>query len=257
MSTQELLHAVEEVARLSGEVALRWYRRGIAVEIKADGSPVTAADRAAEEFAREWITKRFPNDGVVGEELPPHQPNARRRWFIDPIDGTRSFVTGTPLWGTLVAVCDGETVLAGAIACAAAEETVAAATGQGCWSNGSRCSVSTVSSLARATVLTTDERFLATPKRRDGWSRLAQQANTARSWGDCYGYMLVATGRAEVMVDGIMTPWDAAALLPVVTEAGGVFVDYTGRQTAFGDGTIATNNALAATTHELLGVARS
>jgi histidinol phosphatase-like enzyme (inositol monophosphatase family) len=254
MTQQALLQAVDEVARRAGEVAMRWYRRGVEVETKADGSPVTAADRAAEEFAREWISSRFPDDGVIGEELPAHRPDARRRWFVDPIDGTRSFVAGTPLWGTLVAVCEGDDVLAGAIACVAAGETVAAAINEGCWRDGSRCSVSTVSELARATVLTTDERFTPTPHRRDGWVALSNQANTSRTWGDCYGYLLVATGRAEVMVDGIMTPWDAAALLPVITEAGGVFVDYNGRPTAFGDGSIATNAALAQTAHSLLGV---
>lgn len=254
MTQSTLLQAVNELALGAGAVALSHYRRGVTVERKADRSPVTIADRAAEEFAREWIASRFPDDGVMGEEFGVVAPNARRRWIIDPIDATRAFITGVPLWGTLVAVAEGETILAGAAAFPALGESVAAAIGEGCWSDGARCRVSTVSTLDRATVLTTDERFAPTPARRDGWMRLAGAADTARSWGDCVGYLLVATGRAEVMVDGIMQPWDAAPFLPIIGEAGGVCVDYSGRATAFGDGLVATNAALASAAHELLGV---
>src|SRR5215469_4385169 len=141
-----MLSAVAEVARAAGDVALSYFdqarRSALAVEIKSDGSPVTAADRAAESTAREWIERRFPADGIVGEELGVVRPTATRRWFIDPIDGTKSFVHGVPLWGTLIGVVEAEMVLAGAIYCAAASELVAAATGCGAWWNGARCSVS-------------------------------------------------------------------------------------------------------------------
>jgi Archaeal fructose-1,6-bisphosphatase and related enzymes of inositol monophosphatase family len=248
------LEATAELAARSGEIALSHFRRGIGVERKQDGSPVTAADRAAEEFAREWIMQRFPDHGIVGEEYGTHLPTARWRWLIDPIDGTRTFIAGVPLWGTLVALCDGNSVIAGAASYPAIHESLCAAIGQGAWAGGSRCSVSNVSSLGSATVLTTDERFRAAPKRRDGWNRLADAAGTSRSWGDCYGYLLVASGRAEAMVDGHMGPWDAAPFLPIIAEAGGVFVDYKGNATPFGDGSIATNAALAPAVHSLLGV---
>jgi len=254
MNLESLLEAVSELAAGAGRIALSHYRTGIRVEDKADGSPVTAADRAAEEWVRAWIAKRFPEDGIVGEEFGDTRPGARRTWYIDPIDGTRTFVSGVPLWGSLVAVCEGDRVLAGAAAFPAVSESVAAAAGQGCWANGARCTVSSVASLKDATVLTTDSRFVHAPARRSGWDTLAARARNARTWGDCYGYLLVATGRAEVMVDGTMSPWDAAALAPIVTEAGGVFVDFNGRPTAFGDGTIATNALLAREAHELLGV---
>jgi fructose-1,6-bisphosphatase/inositol monophosphatase family enzyme len=123
-------------------------------------------------------------------------------------------------------------------------ETVAAAPGAGCWWNGARCRVSGVDALERATVLVTDERFAGAPRRGAAWRALAARAAVARTWGDCYGYLLVATGRAEVMADPVLAPWDAAALQPVVEEAGGAFGDWTGRRTAFGDGAIATNGAL-------------
>jgi histidinol-phosphatase len=256
-SNRDWLDVVAELATLTGNVALSRYRKGIAVDFKSDASPVTEADRAAEQFARDWIARRFPEHGVIGEELGESNPSARYRWLIDPIDGTRTFVAGVPLWGTLIALCEGESVIAGAAAYPAAGESIAAAVGEGCWCNGVRSSVSTTASLDRAVVLTTDDRFVATPHRRDGWTKLAAASATARTWGDCYGYMLVATGRAEVMVDGTMMPWDAAPFLPIITEAGGVFVDYSGRATAFGNSSIATNAALAPEVHDLLGVGRA
>ena len=241
-----------ELARLTGDIALRHYRSNLSVETKADGSPVTVADRAAEQAAREWVRRRFPDDGVLGEELGEERPGARRRWIIDPIDGTKSFVRGTPLWGSLVALCEGEHVLAGAAYFPAVGELLAAAPGTGCWWNGSRCVVSEQSSLERATVLTTDERFREAPARREGWERVAAAAGVSRTWGDCFGYLLVATGRADVMCDPIMNVWDAAALQPIVREAGGVFTDWDGRETAFGGSVVATNRALAADVRALL-----
>lgn len=241
-----------ELARLTGDIALRHYRSTLVVETKADGSPVTAADRAAEEAARDWVRRFFPDDGVLGEEFGEERPDARRRWVIDPIDGTKSFVRGAPLWGSLVALCEGESVLAGAAYFPAVGEMIAAAPGAGCWWNGSRCTVSAVSALGAATVLTTDARFRERPERRNGWDRVAAAASVARTWGDCFGYLLVATGRAELMCDAILSPWDAAALYPIVREAGGSFTDWEGRDTAFGGSAVATNGALAASVRSLL-----
>jgi histidinol phosphatase-like enzyme (inositol monophosphatase family) len=243
---------VAELACLTGDIALRHYRSNLTVETKADGSPVTVADRAAETAARDWVRRFFPEDGVLGEEFGEERVGARRRWVIDPIDGTKSFVHGTPLWGSLVALCEGETVLAGAAYFPAVNELIAAAPGAGCWWNGSRCTVSTVSSIKAATVLTTDGRFLDRPDRRAGWERVADSAGIARTWGDCFGYLLVATGRAEVMCDPILSPWDAAALHPIVREAGGSFTDWEGRDTAFGGSAVATNQALADDVRALL-----
>lgn len=241
-----------ELARLTGDIALRHYRSSLDVETKADGSPVTVADRAAETAAREWVRRFFPNDGVLGEEFGEERAGARRRWVIDPIDGTKSFVRGVPLWGSLVALCEGEQVLAGAAYFPAVGESIAAAAGAGCWWNGSRCAVSSVATLAAATMLTTDARFDERPARRAGWERIAGRAAVARTWGDCFGYLLVATGRAELMCDAIMSPWDAAALYPIVREAGGVFTDWDGRDTAFGGSAIATNRVLAADSRAVL-----
>lgn len=252
--TATLLHAVEEVARLTGNVALQHYRTRLDVETKRDGSPVTVADRAAEEAARRWITSRFPNDAILGEEFGADGDQNTRRWIIDPIDGTKTFVRGVPLWGTLVGVTQGEDVVAGGIYCPAVNEMVVAAIGEGCWWNGSRSRVSECRELAKATVLVTSDRFKDQPDRARRWEALADDAAIVRTWGDCYGYLLVATGRAELMVDNLMSPWDAAALIPVVREAGGAYSDWSGRVTAFGDGALGTNAALAAEFRARLGV---
>jgi histidinol-phosphatase len=239
-----MLEAVAEVARIAGDVALSRFRSNLAVEAKGDGSPVTIADRAAEEAARAWIMQRFPDDAILGEEFGAAGGTGRRRWFIDPIDGTLSFVRDVPLWGTLIAVADGDKVLAGAINCAAAGELVAAAIGEGCWWNGVRCRVSAVDELSAATILITDDRFRGHEERAPRWRALAGGSRMVRTWGDCFGYVLVATGRAEVMVDNRMSAWDATALQPVIIESGGVFTDWRGRATAFGGDVIATNAAL-------------
>jgi histidinol phosphatase-like enzyme (inositol monophosphatase family) len=254
-SGDALTQAAAEVARLAGDHALRYFRGSLHVEIKGDGSPVTVADREAEERARAWIEQRFPGDGILGEEFGSVRPDARRRWIVDPIDGTKSFVRGVPLWGTLVAVADEEVVLAGAMYFPAVSELVAAAPGYGAWWNGVRCRVSSVAELSQATVLTTDDRFPDRPRRRAAWERLAAEAAVSRTWGDCYGYLLVATGRAEVMVDDIVSPWDAAALMPVITEAGGTFTDWRGAATAFGGDAVATNAAVGGKVRGVLSAA--
>lgn len=246
------LEAVQEAAQIAGIVAMRHYRTTLEVNAKADGSPVTIADREAESAVREWITSRFPEDGIEGEELGILRPEAPRRWVIDPIDGTKTFIRGVPLWGSLVAVVEGTQVLGGAAFFPAIGETIAAAPGEGTWWNGSRCAVSRVDRLDRATVLTTDETFREDDAKRASWRRLVGRAELSRSWGDCYGYLLVATGRADVMVDPVMSPWDAAAFLPIIEEAGGVFTDWSGTRTAFGGSAIATNAALAAETRALI-----
>ena len=250
----DFLSAVSDLARLTGDVAMRHFRRGVRVEIKGDGSPVTIADREAEQAARAWIEARFPSDGILGEEFGHTRPDAPRRWVIDPIDGTKSFVRGVPLWGSMVAVLEGETVLAGAVCFPGgdARELIAAAPGEGCWHDGVRARVSDVASLGDATVLTTDERFLEYPEREPAWRRVSHAASVSRTWGDCYGYLLVATGRAEVMVDPRLSPWDTAPLMPIIEEAGGVLTSWQGTRTAFGGDAIATNAALAKSVRQIL-----
>jgi histidinol phosphatase-like enzyme (inositol monophosphatase family) len=248
MSTRIYMEAVAEVARAAGDTALTYYGRNIAIDSKADGSPVTAADRSAEQCARSWIASRFPLDGIVGEEFGIEGDGRARKWIIDPIDGTKSFVRGVPLWGTLVAVVEGDTVLAGAAYFPALSDIVCAGAGEGCWWNDNKCSVSPVATLSEAALLT------SAPLDDARWSRLTSQAPIVRTWGDCYGYFLVATGRAEVMVDPALSAWDIAAFIPVITEAGGVITDWQGRSPVNGGSAIATNSVLARQVRTILDV---
>lgn len=242
MKLGAVMEAVAEVAAQAGAVALSHFGRGLAVERKGDGSPVTLADRAAEDAARAWIRQRFPADGIVGEESGAFLPDAPNQWLVDPIDGTRSFVRGVPLWATLVARVEQGEAVAGALVFPALRETLVAARGQGCLWNGVRAKVSSVTRLADAAVLITDDRIGPAP---GAWPALARAAALARTWGDAYGYLLVATGRAEVMADAIAAPWDLAAPLVAIEEAGGVFTDWNGRPGFAGGSGIATNAALA------------
>jgi histidinol-phosphatase len=239
------MEAAAEVARVAGDVANGYFRAAIQTELKADGSPVTIADREAERAARDWLARRFRGDAIIGEEFGGTEVTADRAWIVDPIDGTKTFIRGVPLWGTLVGVSVRGEVVAGAAYFPALGELLHAAVGEGCWWNGSRARVSDVATLEEAMVVTTDEHFKAAPERGRPWASLAERALMSRSWGDCYGYLLVATGRAEVMTDAKLSLWDAAALYPAITEAGGVFTDWTGSATPFGGSAIATNAALA------------
>jgi len=253
--SQSYMQATAELARLAGDNAIRFFGSTLEIESKKDGSPVTEADRSTEVLAREWVESRFPGDGIVGEEFGSSRPDAQRQWIIDPIDGTKSFVHGVPLWGTLVAVMAGESVLAGAAFFPAIGEMIVAGAGEGCWWNSKRCSVSSVDNVAAATVLSSDVRFDSKqPHFRVGWQMLREKAAIVRTWGDCYGYLLVATGRAEVMVDPVLSVWDIAPFVCIVPEAGGVLTDLAGNVTAFGGSAVATNSALARAARETLGV---
>jgi histidinol-phosphatase len=247
----ELDFAVE-VAWRAGRAALAHYQTGILAEAKRDASPVTEADRAAESISRQLIEARFPEDSILGEEEGESRAGAPRRWIIDPIDGTRTFLRGVPFFGVMVALEQDDRSVIGVIHFPALEETVYAAIGAGCWWNGRRAAVSPVARLADALVLTTDVENIAVHGRSAGWDRLRARAGLTRTWGDCYGYALVATGRAEAMVDPIVSLWDTAALAPIIHEAGGAFTSWDGESGHRHPSAIATNEALAREVRSLL-----
>lgn len=252
MSVESYMHAATDLATVAAANAMSFYRQSLTVDAKADGTPVTIADKSTEEIARKWIEKHFPDDGILGEEFGTVRPSAKRRWIIDPIDGTKSFVRGVPLWGTLVAIVEGETVLAGAAIFPALGETLSAGMGEGCWWNGNRSNVSSVGDLSSATVLTSDAKFANDSGKQRALENLIESAGISRTWGDCFGYLLVATGRAEVMIDTVISAWDVAALFPAIVEAGGVFTDWNGEASAFRKTAVATNAALAREVRDLL-----
>jgi histidinol phosphatase-like enzyme (inositol monophosphatase family) len=215
-------------------------------DAKGDGTPVTIADREAEELIRGKVEARYPDHAILGEEYGESNAGARVRWILDPIDGTRSFMHGVPLYGVLIGIeVEGESAV-GVTHFPPLRETVAAGKGLGCTWNGKPCRVSSVSRLEEAVICTTDvERLLSKPIG-TGWRRLQQQAAFSRTWGDCYGHALVATGRIEAQVDPVMAPWDAGPFLTIVTEAGGKFTTLDGRATVHGGSGVSTNGLLHA-----------
>jgi histidinol phosphatase-like enzyme (inositol monophosphatase family) len=236
-------------AKESGQITLGYFRQAnFQVETKPDHSPVTIADRQAEQHLRERISRAFPDDGILGEEFGEQPGRSGFRWILDPIDGTKSFVHGVPLYGQLVGVEQQGRSVAGVIHVPALQETVYAAAGQGAWHQREGppqpARVSHCPRLAEALFLTSEIEGYAIVGR---WRVLEQmQAATriTRTWGDAYGYLLIATGRADVMVDPRMHVWDAAALLPIIEEAGGTFTDWQGVPTIHSGNGVATNGKL-------------
>ena len=249
---RNLVEFAVEVAWRAGRIALAHYQTGITAETKPDASPVTAADRAAEQVARDLIETKFPGDGIIGEEFGSVRTESSRRWILDPIDGTRTYMRGVPLFGCLLALEeDGEPVI-GVMYFPALEEMLYAARGEGCWWNGRRALVSDETELDRALIVSTDVESIERQNFGAGWNRVRSRAGMVRTWGDCYGHALVATGRAEAMFDPVMSVWDSAALRPIVEEAGGVFSDWHGNATHTGGSAVSTNTALAKEIRSLL-----
>ncbi len=232
-----------DAAVAAGKVTAEFFLESIDVDTKTDDTPVTEADRRAEAYIRERIEETYPSHSILGEEAGENGRDSDYRWIIDPIDGTQSFIRGVPLYTVLIALeVKGEPVV-GVIHNPPLQETVAGATGVGCFYNGSPCQVSSTSKLADAWVQVTDYADLV--RRRPKFAkRLLENSFSCRTWGDAYGYLLVATGRVDVMIDPIMNIWDIAPLKPIITEAGGVFTDLDGNQNAMGESSIACNGVL-------------
>jgi len=239
-----------EAAKEAGQITLKYFRHDdLDVELKCDDTPVTAADRHAEKHLRSRIAAAFPDDGILGEELAEQPGTSGFRWILDPIDGTKSFIHGVPLYSTLVGVeCEGRSLL-GVIRIPAMDEIVYAAHGLGAWharadETPRPARVSQQRSLAQSLFLTSEVLTFEKTGRRAAFDRLQAAARLTRTWGDGYGYLMVATGRADLMVDPAMALWDAAALLPILEEAGGTFTDWHGNPSHQAGEGIATNGLL-------------
>ncbi len=248
MNLQPYLDFAADLAYRAGRITLGYYQTSLRPDFKADDSPVTAADHAAEEFLRREIEKHYPRHAIVGEEFGASSPAADAensfRWLIDPIDGTKSFLRGVPLYAVLLGLeIEGEARV-GAAYFPALDEMLCAADGLGCWWNGRRAHVSEVAFLERAFVCFTDSREMAPHGRGAAWERIQRAVYATRGWSDAYGYLLVATGRAEAMLDPVMHIWDCGPFPPIFREAGGYFGDWSGNPTHTAGEALATNAAL-------------
>lgn len=250
---KHLLDFAVQLAREAGDITYRYFQGSFVAERKADNSFVTIADREAERNLRSSIERAFPCDGILGEEEDEKLGTSLRRWIIDPIDGTYSFVHGVPLYAVLIGLeIDGESIL-GAVSLPAMNELVYAARGLGCFWNGGPARVSTTKSISEALLLATDfgacEQYGFGPAAQ----ALQRQVNARRTWGDAYGHVLVATGRADIMLDPVMNAWDCAALSPIIEEAGGTFTNWRGERTIHGGNAISTNGVLFDCVMETIG----
>lgn len=243
--------------RSAKEFILGFYQNSdLVVERKRDSSPVTAADKGAEELLRAEIARSFPTDGVLGEEFGDTPGTSGYRWILDPIDGTKSFIHGVPLFGTLIGLEFEQQCVLGVCGFPALNEVVYAARGNGAWwkqgeNEPKRAQVSKVATLSEACFCCTTIEGWNRVGRRDAFDQLLNRSGLSRGWGDCYGHALVATGRADVMVDAGLNPWDGAAMLPILEEAGGYFLDWKGQRTIYGGNGLSVNVPLK---DEILGI---
>ena len=248
---EDLVAAAREIAAAAGSLTLEWFgRRDLGVTWKRDGTEVTDADRAAERFVRERIGEQFPDDAIFGEEEGGSIRPDGRTWIIDPIDGTRGFVRGVPLYATLVALVDPHGPLVGVIDLPVLGQTLAAGRGSGCWLGDHRCGVSDHADLAGALVNTSDYNTFADAQ----FAALHRGGAMMRTWGDAYGYFLVATGQAEAMIDPVCETWDLAPMPVIMSEAGGAFTDVEGRPDYRNRNGVASNGLVHSAVLEALDI---
>lgn len=241
-SLNTFLEFALEAAWEAGRITLGYFQTGMQVERKSDNTPLTIADQLAEQKLRQMITRYWPDHGIVGEEYGRTEANSRYTWTLDPIDGTKSFVCGVPTYANLLALLDGKQPVLGIINLPAMNEIIYAVQGGGCYWNGRRCHVSQVDQLKEAVVLTSGLNYFG--GKQAAWDHLVNHTYIQRTWGDAYGYALVATGRADIMVDPAMYLWDAAPLPVIMEEAGGTLTDWQGNATIYNYETIGTNGLL-------------
>lgn len=264
------LAAMIDVARAAGRHTLRYFQSGeLTVDAKADDSPVTVADRQAEQLTRERLAEKYPDDTVQGEEFDTTEGGSPYRWIVDPIDGTKSFVCGVPLYSTLLALEWKDQSLGGVIYLPALGEIVVAAKNQGCWyarglaTNGEEhvstpelpwraAKVSEKRELETSVFVNSQVDSFGMRGSGDVYRQLEKACWITRTWGDGYGYLMVATGRAEIMIDPECNAWDVAAILPILEEAGGRFTDWTGNATTRGGEGVGTNGLVHDTVLRLL-----
>lgn len=240
---REFVEFSKALAHASGEVIMRYFRRDFTVETKADESPVTIADRGAEEIMREMIMKEYPEHGIIGEEFGNYNEDAEFQWVLDPIDGTKSFVSGTFLFGTLIGLLQNGQPVVGAIHHPVTAHLLVG-DGREARLNGEIARVRETRDLRDAVMLYTDFIHVGEYQNEAAFRQLMGMTSFNRTWGDCHGYFLLATGGADIMLDPIMHLWDIVALVPIIEGAGGVITSWSGGAPLSGNGVIASNRQL-------------
>lgn len=249
---KDLLAVAMEAAYLGGRRSLSYFNTGVDVERKSDRTPVTCADRESEQLIRQTISRYYPSHRQIGEEWGESSGDPEYTWIVDPIDGTKTFIHGAPLYGVLIGVEVKGVASVGVIYLPALDEMVAAAKGLGCTWNGRPARVSGQKNLGEAALMSSS--IVSCYRRTPNFGKLADATLLQRTWGDCYGYALVATGRADIMVDPAMKLWDSAPMLPIIEEAGGRFTSWKGEASIHVEDSIATNGHLH---HQVLGILNS
>jgi len=234
---------VKLLADESKKIIKEYYRKEIIIETKDDLSPVTIADKKSEEIMRQLIMREFPDHGIIGEEFGNYNPDAEYKWILDPIDGTKSFICGTPLFGTLIALLKNDEPILGAINLPVLDEFLIG-DNTSAELNGNKVSVRKCEDVSAAVLLITDYNNFEKYRSLTGLNNLIRRVKLFRSWGDCYGYYLVATGYADIMIDPIMSQWDLTALIPVINGAGGTITDYYGNNPLKGNSIVATGGTI-------------
>ena len=224
--------------------ALRYFDEPISIEQKTDETPVTIADRSTEELIRKEIETHFPDDGILGEEFGEKPGTSGFRWILDPIDGTKTFIRGVPFFGTLIALEQNGESKIGVIELPALEITVSAMTGFGCYANGCKCQVSQTAVLAEASVMVSDISDVLRYCGENALKQLLTRTALQRTWADCYGYYLVAAGKADIAFDAIDKIWDLAPMIPIIEESGGKITDVNGYTGLSMQSSIASNSML-------------
>ena len=239
MNLTELTPFLKLLADNSSEIIRIYFRSPISVENKKDLSPVTIADKRTEELMRELIMKEFPDHGIIGEEFGNVNENAEYVWVLDPIDGTKSFISGALSFGTLIALLKNGKPIIGVINHPVLNEFLVGD------NNVTKLNDQTVrvkknGKLSEALLLATDHFDIGKYQDQKKFDKLAQAVRLYRNWGDCYGYYLLATGFADIMIDPVMSIWDSMALIPIINGAGGVITDYQGKDAVKGSSIVAT-----------------
>lgn len=252
MNEQDIIAFIGELARESADFIMPHFANpDLRIETKDDATPVTIADRGAEKLLRERISQKYPGHGFIGEEFGNENEDAEFVWVLDPIDGTRAFTHGCPLFGTLICLMREGQPWIGAIHLPVSRQLIIG-NGKQAWMNGRPTLVRDTPRLRDALLLATDLKTPAEYQNGEAWERLVSRAGTVRTWGDCYGYALVAGGGADIMCDPVLSPWDLMALIPVIRGAGGVITDWQGNDAVAGKSCVAAIPALHEQVIEIL-----